>query len=260
MAHVPRKRFGQHFLTDKETIAHIIDVISPKPEEHLIEIGPGQGALTLPVLKIAKQLTAIELDRDLIEKLKTASAPLGTLTLYSADVLNFDFEILKQDTRLLRIFGNLPYNISTPLIFHLLTFHAIIADMCFMLQKEVAERLAATPNTAHYGRLSVMIQYHLQVMLLFDVPPDAFRPPPKVTSTIVRLIPHETRPYTVNNYPLFATIVREAFGQRRKTLRNSLKTYMSDAMWSVSHLHPDARAENLSVSDFVILANQIEKG
>lgn len=182
MMHTPRKRFGQHFLCDHHVIQHIVSALSPEPNQHLIEIGPGGGALTTPVLKKMKQLEVIELDRDLIVELKERYRQYPDLAIYSADVLEFDFSTIKKDDRLLRIFGNLPYNISTPLIFHLLTYTSIIADMLFMLQKEVAERMAAPTNTENYGRLSVMVQYHCQVELLFDVPPSAFSPPPKVQS------------------------------------------------------------------------------
>jgi 16S rRNA (adenine1518-N6/adenine1519-N6)-dimethyltransferase len=164
---------------------------------------------------------------------------------------------VKTDERMLRVFGNLPYNISTPLIFHLLTFTSSITDMLFMLQKEVAERLAAPADSEHYGRLSVMVQYHCQADLLFDVPPDAFHPPPKVTSSIIRLTPHREYPHVARDYALFEAIVKHAFGQRRKTLRNSLKTIISNEQWEHISMRSDLRAENLTVQDFVKLSNRV---
>ena len=256
---VPRKRFGQHFLCDKAIIQQIVAALSPKPNEHLIEIGPGQGALTLPVLRQTHQLEVVELDRDLIPTLQDRTQTAGKLTIFSADALTFDFASVKKDDRLLRIFGNLPYNISTPLIFHLLTFAPIVSDMLFMLQKEVAERLAAKPSTEAYGRLSVMAQYHCQIELLFHVPAQAFYPPPKVESSIVRLIPYRTYPHLANDYEIFDAIVKQAFNQRRKTLRNSLKHIIDDEMWSQAQLSSDLRPENLSVGDFVAISNTVRK-
>lgn len=255
--HTPRKRFGQHFLHDDIVVKRIIAALAPKPDEHLIEIGPGEGALTFPILRQVKQLEAIELDRDLIAYLEEHAKPLGNLKLHVADVLKIDFNTLKQDARLLRIFGNLPYNISTPLLFHLLTFAPIISDMVFMLQLEVAERMAAPANSDHYGRLSVMVQYYCRVEFLFKVPADAFRPPPQVTSAIIRLIPYREFPYRAINNELFTTIVRHAFGQRRKTLRNSLKDLIDDDTWAHIAIHSDLRAENLSVKDFVQITNAL---
>ncbi|OGT36856.1 MAG: 16S rRNA (adenine(1518)-N(6)/adenine(1519)-N(6))-dimethyltransferase [Gammaproteobacteria bacterium RIFCSPHIGHO2_12_FULL_37_14] len=256
MIHLPRKRFGQHFLQDSMVIHRIITALNPKAEEHLIEIGPGGGALTIPILKKIKQLEVIEFDRDLVAELHQYQS-LGNLVIHSADVLAFDFANVKQDARLLRIFGNLPYNISTPLIFHLLDFTTIIADMLFMLQKEVAVRLAANINTKQYSRLSVMVQYHCQVELLFDVSADAFYPPPKVCSSIVKLRPYHAYPCLAKDYSFFATIVKTAFGQRRKTLRNSLKDFINDESWERIQLPSHLRPENLTVNDFVELSNRI---
>lgn len=255
----PRKRFGQHFLSDKAVIHQIMAALLPKANQHLIEIGPGQGALTIPLLKVMKYLEVIELDRDLIPELKKRSQHIGELVIYSADALEFDFAALKKDDRPLRIFGNLPYNISTPLIFHLLPFAPLVEDMLFMLQKEVALRLAAPPNTKDYGRLSVMVQYHCQVEWLFDVPAHAFYPPPQVRSSIVRLTPYHGYPFRAKNYSLFENVVRHAFGQRRKTLRNSLKEIISDEVWRNVSIHSDFRAENLSVKDFVEICNALKE-
>lgn len=255
--HHPRKRFGQHFLCDQHYIAHIVQSLHPKAHDHLIEIGPGQGALTLPVLKQAKQLDAIELDRDLIAELHQRCDSIGKLNLINQDVLTIDFKKLQVDSRPLRIFGNLPYNISTPLIFHLLDFAEIISDMVFMLQKEVAERIVAGANEAHYGRLSIMVQYYCQAELLFDVPPDAFFPPPKVTSSIIKLTPYHQLPMRAKNYNFFADLVKHAFGQRRKTIRNSLKTIVSDEMWEQLNFDAKTRPENISLQAFIALSNDI---
>lgn len=257
-SHTPRKRFGQHFLCDQGIIQRIVAAIQPKSNEHLIEIGPGQGAITVPILKQVKQLEAVELDRDLIPELERRTENIGDLIVYYSDALEFDFASVKNDERKLRVFGNLPYNISTPLIFHLLEYTGIISDMVFMLQKEVARRIAAKPDSDDYGRLSVMVQYHCDVELLFDVPPDAFYPPPQVISSILQLKPHEQYPYRANNEALFADIVKHAFGQRRKTLRNSLKGIIDDDVWANVGIHSDLRPEDLSVKDFVEIANAVK--
>lgn len=255
--HTPRKRFGQHFLSDQAIIQRIVASLAPQSNQHLIEIGPGQGALTLPVLRQIKALEVVELDRDLIPQLEERCDSAGRLHVYAADALEFDFASVKQDARLLRIFGNLPYNISTPLIFHLLTFSTIVEDMLFMLQKEVAERLAAEPDSDHYGRLSVMVQYHCEPQLLFDVPPQAFFPPPQVMSSIIRLVPYKKLPHVATDYAVFEKIVKQAFGQRRKTLRNSLKGMVDNPLWEKVSIHSDKRPENLSVKDFVELSNAV---
>lgn len=254
---IPRKRFGQHFLCDQGIIQRIIASLAPQPTDHLIEIGPGQGALTLPLLKQIKQLEAVELDRDLIPELKERCKKSGDLHVYEGDVLAFDFATVKNDERPLRVFGNLPYNISTPLIFHLLTYAPLISDMLFMLQKEVAKRMAAKADDDDYGRLSVMVQYHCRVDLLFDVPPTAFYPPPQVYSSIVKLVPYQHYPYQAKDYSLFESVVKHAFGQRRKTLRNSLKDIIDDDVWAHIPIHSNLRPENLSVQQFVEISNAL---
>lgn len=253
--HVARKRFGQHFLHDKQIIQRLVDVIHPTPGQHLVEIGPGQGALTLPILKIIGQLDVVELDWDLIPALKIRCLGKGALIVHQGDALEFDFKTLIQDSESLRIIGNLPYNISTPLIFHLLEYAPHITDMHFMLQKEVVDRLAAQPGDHAYGRLSIMVQYHCQVTSLFYVPPSAFYPPPQVDSSVVRLIPYQEIPYRVQNYEHFATLVKLAFSHRRKTLRNCLKTMLTDADWSKTNIDSHLRPEQLSVADYVQLSN-----
>lgn len=257
MDHHPRKRFGQHFLCDQVIIERIIDALKIKKHDHLIEIGPGQGALTIPILNKIAELEVIEFDRDLPSVLKARSHNSARLHIYLADALAMDYASLKKDTRPLRIFGNLPYNISTPLIFHLLNYADIISDMLFMLQKEVALRLAASANEEEYGRLSVMVQYHCDANVLFAVPPAAFYPPPKVQSSMVQLVPYQQLPYSAKNYPLFAEIVKQAFNQRRKTLRNSLQKIVNDQHWEQIATSPKLRAENLSVMDFVAISNVV---
>lgn len=251
----PKKHFGQHFLHDKHIIQQIIHAINPTLDEKFVEIGPGRGALTLPMLKKIGALDVIEIDRDVIPELQHHCHNYHKLIIHQMDALEFDFATLIKLPEKLRVFGNLPYNISTPLIFHLLSFTNIIQDMHFMLQKEVVDRLAAEPHTEHYGRLSVMVQYHARVTHLFDVPPQAFHPSPKVYSSIVRLIPYTSLPYVANNYEKFATIVRLAFSQRRKTLRNCLKTLITDEMWQQAEIDPIRRGEELSVAEYVKISN-----
>lgn len=253
--HIHRKRFGQHFLHDQEIIRRIVAAIAPQTTEHLVEIGPGQGALTLPVLELAQKLDAIELDRDLLQPLEKRASGVGELLIHQGDVLDFDFSTLQTDDRLLRVFGNLPYNISSPLIFHLLSYSGIISDMTFMLQKEVADRMAAAVDSKDYGRLSVMVQYHCRVDVLFDVPRESFTPPPKVESSILRMVPHQEYPVRAKDDACFARVVKQAFSQRRKTLRNSMKPLFNDEMWSRVSINPQARAETLTVKDFVELSD-----
>lgn len=255
--HIARKRFGQHFLHDKYIIQRLVDVIQPGPEQHIVEIGPGQGALTVPILQKIGQLDAIELDRDLIPALKTRCLGKGALIVHQEDALEFDFKTLQHQTELLRVIGNLPYNISTPLIFHLLTFADIIEDMHFMLQKEVVDRLAAQAGHDAYGRLSIMVQYHCAVTALFDVHPESFYPPPQVESGVVRIIPYKQLPHVARDYELFASLVRQAFSHRRKTLRNCLKPQVSDDVWNQINIDSHLRPEQLGVGDFVRLSNLV---
>ncbi len=252
-----RKRFGQNFLQDQHIIADIIASFAPKESDTCVEIGPGLGALTLPLLKKINHLQAIELDRDLIPILLEKSKSSGELIIHQGDVLQFDFHTLVKPSQKLRIIGNLPYNISTPLIFHLLNQADIIQDMVFMLQQEVVDRMSAARNGRDYGRLSVMVQYYCQVESLFVIPPEAFSPAPKVFSKLVHLTPHITKPIRAQNETLFADIVREAFSQRRKTIRNSLKNLVRDEIFESLEISPLKRAENLSVEDYVRLSNAL---
>lgn len=253
MEHQARKRFGQNFLHDENIIHRIINSISPQKNEHIVEIGPGLGALTRVLAQHLNQFDAIEIDRDLIEHLNSDPILKNKLTIYSKDVLKFDFYTLNKTP--LRIVGNLPYNISTPLCFHLLTFTHLITDMTFMLQKEVVDRMTADVNSKDYGRLSVMIQYHCEAESLFDVPPHAFTPQPKVNSAIVRLTPHQTKPYSAKNEVYFSEIVKASFAHPRKTLRNNLKAYLNEEQLHAIGINPQARAETLSVSDYVNISN-----
>ena len=256
MNHRPRKRFGQNFLHDPAVIGRIVAAINPAASDQLVEIGPGQGAITLPLLQQAGRLVVVELDRDLVGPLQARCADLGEVTIYNADALRFDFCTLARDTPL-RIVGNLPYNISTPLLFHLLAQHDCIRDMHFMLQKEVVERMAATPGSRQYGRLSVMLQYRCKVIHLFNIGPGAFSPPPRVESAFVRLVPYECPPVQVNDEAVFEQLVRQAFSQRRKTLRNALRDMLAAEAISALGIDPAARAETLTVSDFATLANSV---
>jgi len=256
--HIVRKRFGQHFLHDKHIIQRLVDAINPESSQHLVEIGPGQGALTLPILKAVGQLDVIEIDWDLIPALKIRCLGKGALIAHQADALEFDFTTLLQETELLRIIGNLPYNISTPLIFHLLKFAPHIHDMHFMLQKEVVDRLAASPGDSAYGRLGIMVQYHCKVTALFHVPPSAFYPPPQVDSSVVRLVPYHDIAHRAVDYNFFTQLVKQAFSQRRKTLRNSLKSLVSDADWEKVDIDPHLRPEELAVADYVKLSNGLK--
>lgn len=254
--HKPRKRFGQNFLHDPGVIDRIIKLVGPEKAEHLVEIGPGLGALTYPMADHGfTRLDLVELDRDLVAKLEAFFDKDERVTVYSEDALNFEFSSLSDHSNSLYIYGNLPYNISTPLLFHLFNYLPHIASMTFMLQKEVVDRLAANPNTSEYGRLSVMAQWHCQVIKGFKVPPGAFNPPPKVDSALVTLIPHKAPIADLHDLTKLSEVVRLAFGQRRKTLRNSLKNLISSDKMINSGIEPTLRPDRLSVPDFVTLAN-----
>ncbi len=258
IGHQPRKRFGQHFLHDAGIINGIVAAVNPKPGEHLVEIGPGEGAITLPLLRRAQKMTVIELDRDLVPRIAAKTAKLGDVNVIQADVLKVDLAELAGD-RKLRIVGNLPYNISSPILFHCIDQLDAIDDMHFMLQKEVVDRMAAGPGSKVYGRLSVMLQLACIVEPLFDVPPSAFRPPPKVNSAVVRLIPRPASERPLALMPTISHIVRAAFGQRRKTLSNALNGVVSATQMRYAGIDPADRAEQLPPSAFVQLANVLAK-
>jgi 16S rRNA (adenine1518-N6/adenine1519-N6)-dimethyltransferase len=259
MKHVAKKRFGQNFLTDQAIINNLIDAINPLPNQIVVEIGPGLGALTKPLLKKIHHLHVVEIDHDIVSWMQAEYAKPAyannTLTIHNVDALKFDFASLGKD---IRVVGNLPYNISTPILFHLLDNLPHIRDMHFMLQKEVVERMVALPSTPAYGRLSVMLQYHLAMEDLITVPAEAFEPAPKVESAFVRCIPHSIKPYVANDYDLFAKIVLAAFGQRRKTIRNTLKVFLNDENFVQLKIDSQLRAENLSVKNFVDICNYID--
>lgn len=253
MKHIAKKRFGQNFLTDQGIINSLIEAISPKVDDLMVEIGPGLGALTKPLLQKLNLLHVVEVDRDIIAWMQNEYSK-NNITIHNSDALKFDFCSLGEQ---IRIVGNLPYNISTPILFHLLDNVSHIIDMHFMLQKEVVERMVAAPSTPAYGRLSVMLQYRLQMSYLFTVPPDAFVPAPKVESAFVRCIPHASLPFTAHDEALFAKVVLAAFSQRRKTLRNTLKGILDDDGFSALNINSQLRAENLSVEHFVTIANYL---
>ena len=258
MKHVAKKRFGQNFLTDQGVINSLVGAIAPQAADLMVEIGPGLGALTKPLLQKLKQLHVVEVDRDIIAWMQAEYAKpaysQSNIRIHNADALKFDFSSLGQG---LRVTGNLPYNISTPILFHLLANVSHITDMHFMLQKEVVERMVAQPSTPAYGRLSVMLQYHLQMDYLITVPPGAFEPAPKVESAFVRCVPHATLPFIAKDEAVFAKVVLAAFSQRRKTLRNTLKGLLADEGFSALNIDSQQRAENLSVADFVAIANYL---
>jgi 16S rRNA (adenine1518-N6/adenine1519-N6)-dimethyltransferase len=254
--HIPRKRFGQHFLHERGVIERLLRAIDPVPGERIVEIGPGEGALTLPLLARIGRLTAIELDRDLIPRLRESAAPVGELEIVEADALTVDLSALARGTAM-RLVGNLPYNISTPLLFHALGHAQAIRDMHFMLQKEVVDRMAADSGSKTYGRLSVMLQARCRVEYLFKVPPGAFRPPPKVDSAIVRLVPLPAADVAYRDHATLERVVRHAFAQRRKTLHNALSGVADDDTMRRAGIDPKARAEDVAVAGFVALANEI---
>jgi 16S rRNA (adenine1518-N6/adenine1519-N6)-dimethyltransferase len=258
--HRPRKRFGQHFLRDHTIIEKIVTAIRPDRTDNMLEIGPGLGVLTEPLLAQLDRLQVVELDRDLVEKLTTRFQGTNHLVIHAQDALKFDYCQSQDRTRKLRVVGNLPYNISTPLIFHLMSQVQCIEDMTFMLQKEVVDRITANPGNKSYGRLSVMIQVLCETKKLFDVPANAFSPPPKVISSVISIKPYKKIPWNIKNLDDFAKIVRFSFAQRRKTLRNSLKSLSDDLSWlDKTEIDLGKRPETLSVEAFSRLANAFTK-
>ncbi|HET7060992.1 MAG TPA: 16S rRNA (adenine(1518)-N(6)/adenine(1519)-N(6))-dimethyltransferase RsmA [Nitrosospira sp.] len=252
--HIPRKRFGQNFLVDTQVIAAILEAFDPDRDDCLVEIGPGLGALTWPLLRSVNHLHVVEIDRDIVERLRS-EFPEEKLIVHACDALEFDFSTLGKN---LRVLGNLPYNISTPFLFHLSQFAPTIRDMHFMLQKEVVARMVAAPSTRDYGRLSVMLQNCFEMEQLFIVPPECFHPAPKVESAFVRMIPRSKPLVESNIQQLFTRIVLAAFAQRRKTLRNTLRDYLHPDDFAELEIDPGQRAENLSVLQFVSIAEYLK--
>ncbi|MDB5803230.1 MAG: rRNA ((1518)-N(6)/adenine(1519)-N(6))-dimethyltransferase RsmA [Betaproteobacteria bacterium] len=261
MAHIPRKRFGQHFLVDQDVIAAIVDVIHPQPADLMVEIGPGLGALTKPLLARLDRLHVVEIDRDVIAQLRRDFSN-ERLTIHEGDALKFDFGALAAgDERPgMRVVGNLPYNISTPLLFHLAEFAPRIVDCTFMLQAEVVERMVAAPGGKEYGRLSVMLQYRFEMEQMLEVPPEAFDPPPRVDSAIVRMVPKAAGAMNATSLERLSKLVTQAFSQRRKVLRNTLKGHVSEAQMEAAGIDARARAEEIPLENYVRLANALEGG
>lgn len=255
-AHRPRKRFGQHFLNDPGVIENIVRAIDPQQGDTIVEIGPGQGAITGPLAGKAGRLHCIELDRDLAAALRHRFGNSGNVTIHEADALNFDFCALGDS---LRVVGNLPYNISTPLLFHLIDSRDCIIDMFFMLQKEVVDRMTAAPGNKAYGRLGIMLGCHLGVEALFDVGPECFDPPPAVTSAVVRLAPLGNDRPVIDDEKLLRRLVATAFSQRRKTVRNALKTLLDETELRALDIDPRKRPESLPITDYVRLANYVSR-
>jgi 16S rRNA (adenine1518-N6/adenine1519-N6)-dimethyltransferase len=249
--HIPRKRFGQHFLGDPFWVRRIVEAIAPRPGDLLVEIGPGLGALTEPLLETVDRLHVVEIDRDIVARLES-SHPRERLVVHAGDALTFDFGSVGSN---LRLVGNLPYNISTPLLFHVAAQVACVLDAHFMLQKEVVDRMVAEPGGSEYGRLSVMLQYRFAMEKLFDVPPGAFRPPPKVDSSVVRMIPYSQLPHPARDERLLGEVVTRAFTQRRKTLRNALSLYLTAAELEGLGIDPGGRPETLDVAAWVRAAD-----
>jgi 16S rRNA (adenine1518-N6/adenine1519-N6)-dimethyltransferase len=251
--HRARKRFGQNFLADAGIIQRIVDTIAPRPGQLILEIGPGQAALTVPLAASGAELKLLEIDRDLTAALVSRFHDAGNVSVHGGDALKMDFSELTAGRRF-RLVGNLPYNISTPLLFHVLRWENRIEDMHFMLQQEVVDRMAATPGSRAWGRLSIMCQYHCAVTPLFTVPPEAFRPAPKVQSAVVRLIPHAKPPVRITDMARFERLVAQAFSMRRKTLRNSLRGRLDAETIAAAGIDPGARPETLSLEQFARLA------
>ena len=252
--HIARKRFGQNFLIDAQVIADIVGAVAPQRSDRVVEIGPGLGALTEPLLKKLDHLHVVEIDRDIVARLRQRY-PAERLTIHEGDALAFDFATLGDTGEKLHVVGNLPYNISTPLLFHLAAYAERVYDMHFMLQKEVVERMVAEPGTADYGRLSVMLQYRFVIDWLLDVPPESFDPAPKVDSAVVRLIPRPAAERLARDETKLAAVVAAAFSQRRKMLRNTLKGILDDAGFARLGISPTCRAEELPVETYVRIAN-----
>ena len=258
MKHVARKRFGQNFLTDKQVLSDIIDAIGPRQGETMVEIGPGLAAMTALLLKQLDHMHVVELDRDLVTRLEKAY-PRERLTVHSGDALKFDFGAIPvAEGQKLRVVGNLPYNISSPLLFHLADFAHLIEDQHFMLQKEVVERMVAEPGSKTYGRLSVMLQWRYDMSLMFIVPPTAFDPPPQVESAIVRMVP--VKQQLPCDGKRLEAVVAKAFSQRRKVIRNCVAGMFTEAQLVEAGIDPSVRPEAVSLAQYVALANLPSQG
>jgi 16S rRNA (adenine1518-N6/adenine1519-N6)-dimethyltransferase len=255
LSHKPRKRFGQHFLSATNVVSDIIEAVAVKREDTLVEIGPGLGALTIPLANTGAELHAIEFDRDLAAPLRKRFADFDNVTIHECDALKFDYASLGDD---LRIVSNLPYNISTPMLFRLIEYKQNIRDLHLMLQKEVVDRMAAGPGSKRYGRLSIMLGCHMQVQPLFDVPPEAFSPPPKVNSGVVAMRPLPDSEFQIGNRDTFSGLVTKAFSQRRKTVRNALKGLADDQQLHDAGIDPGNRPERIAVENWVALANSLD--
>jgi 16S rRNA (adenine1518-N6/adenine1519-N6)-dimethyltransferase len=259
LGHTARKRFGQNFLHDDYIIDKIVSAIGPKRDDNIVEIGPGLGALTEPVAELVDFFTVVELDRDLAARLRSHPFIRDKLNVVEQDALKFNFSQLRTPERKIRVFGNLPYNISTPLMFHLFKYCEHIQDMHFMLQHEVVKRLCAKSGSKLYGRLSVMAQYYCSAVPVVMVPPSAFKPAPKVDSAVVRLTPHAVPKYAVKSVVSLQTVVTAAFNQRRKTIRNSLKNLLDEQQITKLNINPDSRAEQIPIEEFAQLANVVHE-
>jgi 16S rRNA (adenine1518-N6/adenine1519-N6)-dimethyltransferase len=256
MQHQARKRFGQNFLADSRVIQRIIDAIAPRSGQLILEIGPGQAALTSLLAGTGAELHLLEIDRDLAASLEQRFRDAANVHVHCGDALRMDLSEISSDRRF-RLVGNLPYNISTPLLFHVLRWGGLIIDMHFMLQQEVVNRMAARPGNKAWGRLSIMCQYHCEVTPLFTVPPEAFRPPPRVQSSVVRLVPHSAPPVLVSDMARFERLVAQAFSMRRKTLRNSLRGLLDAETIAAAGIDPGLRPEALDLAQFAALAERI---
>ena len=252
-----RKRFGQHLLSNPNIITNIVKVIHPKEDDTLVEIGPGRGAITIPILKRVGALQAIELDRDIAKEVTENCKHIGELTIHQGDVLNFDFSTIADTENPIRLFGNLPYNISTPLLFHLLKFSDLIIDMHFMLQKEVVDRIITTAGDSNYSRLSIMIQCSYKVESLFDISPNDFTPPPKVNSSFMRLIPTNEYQKQIKDHCIFRKLVETAFQQRRKTIKNSLSNLATEKQLINADIQVTQRPQEISIPQYIKLSNEL---
>jgi 16S rRNA (adenine1518-N6/adenine1519-N6)-dimethyltransferase len=257
MTRLLRKRFGQHLLTNPNTIINIVKVIHPKKKDRLIEIGPGYGAITIPVLKSVDTLHAIEIDRDIAKEVTEKCKNIVNLIIHQGDVLHFNFNKLASKNKPIRLFGNLPYNISTPLLFRLLEFSDLIIDMHFMLQKEVVNRITASAGNSNYSRLSIMIQASYKVESLFDISPNEFSPPPKVNSSFMRLNPTDEYQKQIKDYKLFSKLVETAFQQRRKTIKNSLSNLATEEQLINANIQTSQRPQEISIPQYIKLSNEL---